>query len=292
MLALALARRLIPGEPERQHTLAVAGLMHDIGELYIDPAWMRKGHRLEPAQWRHIVTHPLLAFRVLLDLAGAGRAVAEAVLLHHERLDGFGYPRGVSGAAFHIDGQVLAAAEWLMALVESGVAPVAPLTRARMATQLVPGEFSPALLDVVATAARDATDEPVELRSAAPLEDVVPRVMRIARTMQRFREQRAWIDARTAEAAPPLRRVLQIGMARMLRIQASFSSTGFDAQSPQLLLAEMAALSDPRVYIEIVTLIAEMEWRLRELEREQRLHASLLSSSDNAVVEELIGRLK
>jgi HD-GYP domain-containing protein (c-di-GMP phosphodiesterase class II) len=289
MLALALARRLRPGDIESQRVLLLAGLMHDVGELYIDPAYLRKGTRLNAHEWRHIVTHPLVGHRVLRDMAGAGAAVAGAVLLHHERLDGFGYPRNVAGDLFALDGQILGAAEWLMALLESGLS---PLTRAGMASRLIPGEFSAELLDVLAKAARSAPDAAIELDSAPPLEDAVPRVLRIADTLRRFGQLRGWIDQRIAAAGPALRAVLDAGLRRMLRMQASFSSTGLDAQSPELLLAELAALRDPVIHVEILTLVGEMEWRMRELEREQNMRVGLLPPQDHAVVSELIARLK
>src|SRR5205814_10663286 len=105
-------------------TLAIAGLVHDIGELYIDPAYLQRDAHLTIEQWRHIVTHTLVGHRVLREMAGAGRAVADAVLLHHERLSGFGYPRSIGGETFVLDGQIVAAAEWLRGLAGSGTSPL------------------------------------------------------------------------------------------------------------------------------------------------------------------------
>lgn len=74
---------------------------------------------------------------------GAGSALAELMLSHHEWLDGFGYPRDPAGEQFSIEAQALAAAEWLMGLLESGSSLVA---HASVTTRLIPGEFGPALL--------------------------------------------------------------------------------------------------------------------------------------------------
>ena len=290
MLALALARRLLPDQVDRHRMLTTAGLVHDIGELYIAPEYLTKGSRLTPQGWRHIVTHPLVGHRVLKDMAGAGRPLAEAVLLHHERLNGFGYPRGIAGHAFALDGQILAAAEWLMALVESGQS---PLARARMAERLVPGEFSEVLLQAVAVAARLHEDDEVEICEALPLEDAIPRIERLAATLRRFREMRPWIDDRLAAADRDLRDVLTSGLNRLARIQTSFSSTGLDAQDPKHLMAELAALKDPKVYTEIMMLVGELEWRMRELERDQLLRSARLLREDQvAVVGDVINRLK
>ena len=152
MLALSLARRLLPGAVDRHRVLAIAGLLHDVGELYIDPVHLQSGVRLDGAGWRHIAIHPLVGHRVLLDMAGAGPQVAEAVLQHHERMDGFGYPHGVGGEAFTVDGEIVAAAEWLMALVENETS---PLARASMALRLVPGEFRPELIKLIAGVAKE-----------------------------------------------------------------------------------------------------------------------------------------
>lgn len=289
MIALWLARRLLPGEPARHATIALAGLLHDVGELYIDPDCLRPGQRLSPARWRHIVVHPLLAHHVLNRLPGAGAAVAAVVLLHHERLDGFGYPRGISGTAFTLDGQALAAADALMAILASRDS---PLTRASMAWRLIPGEFDPAVLAAVESAAREAGEVPPLLDSAPPLSDAVRRIERVAATLRRFDASLDWIDARIADGPPELSAVLQAGTSRMRRIRSSFSSTGLDTQDAARVLADLSALGDPRVYVELMSLVGELEWRLRELERAQQMRASLLPEQSQVVIGQLIRRLR
>jgi HD-GYP domain-containing protein (c-di-GMP phosphodiesterase class II) len=285
MLSMALGRKLVPGDIERHRLLALAGLLHDIGELYIDPEHLKRGHQLAPEQWRHIVTHPLIAHRVLRGMEGAGQEVAAAVLLHHERLDGFGYPHGVSGASLTLNGQVLGAAEWLMALLESGLMPLARLI---VATRIIPGEFAPALIQVIEDA---ATRSQVVQTAPTPLEQAVPRVARIAETMRRFTQHRAWIEARIADARGELKRALVSGLGRMQRLQIAFSSTGLDAADPEALLHQLAALHDPKVHLEVITIVREIEWRLRSLERESLLRSSLLTAEDDGVMHELVARL-
>lgn len=289
MLALSLARRLLPGEVDRHRMLVIAGLLHDVGELYIDPDHLKPGARLDDARWHHIAIHPLVGHRVLLEMAGAGPEVAGAVLLHHERMDGFGYPQGVGGEAFTANGEIVAAAEWLMALVENETS---PLARASMAVRLVPGEFRSELLKLIAGVAKEAPDLAAQHNVAPPLEEALPRIVRLAGTLGRFNASRSWIEERIAEAPPSLRAVLDAGLNRMFRIQASFASTGLDAGNARALLGELAAQQDPYVYVEITTLVGELEWRMRELERRQRLRARLLPETEHAVVEELIARLK
>jgi hypothetical protein len=286
MLTMALGRKLVPGDIERHRMLTLAGLLHDIGELYIDPQHLMRGSRLAPEQWRHIVSHPVIGHRVLKDMEGAGPALAQAVLMHHERLDGFGYPRGVAGSALPLDGQILGAAEWLMALLESGLM---PLARASVATRIIPGEFSHELVHAISDAA--ARSDPSQGGAPTPMEDAVPRVARIAATMRRFAQHRGWIEAQIEKARGELRRTLSSGLDRMQRLQTAFSSTGLDAADPEVLLRELAALHDPQVHQEVITIVREIEWRLRSLERESLLRSGLLKPEDDAVMQQLIARL-
>jgi len=287
MLALALARKLLPGDVERHRALALSGLLHDVGELYIDPAYLNGETRIGHEAWRHIVTHPLTGHRVLASMVGAGDAVASAVLHHHERLDGFGYPSGVAGDDLPLPSQILGAAEWQMAMLENGGSAALP---ASVATRFVPGEFSPDLLNVLATAALQC-EEPDAADSTTSLEDAVPRVLRIADTLSRFRESREWIEERIAAADGMLKRTLEQGRQRMYQIQKAFSMTGLDARNPNLLLRELAALRDSAVHIEVLTMLRELEWRLRELERAQSLQAALLPAHEAAVVGAVIARV-
>jgi hypothetical protein len=125
-----------------------------------------------------------------------------------------------------------------------------------------------------------------------PLEQAIPRAQRIADTLQRFEQTRPWIDAHIERAGAQLKNLLEIGLDRMLRIRTAFSSTGLDVGDPEVVLRELAALQDAQIHIEVVTVVRELGWRMRELEREQLLRASTLTGPDQAVIRELIQRLK
>jgi hypothetical protein len=278
---------MLPGETEQHRLLALAGLLHDVGELYIDPQYLRPGTPLEPREWRHVASHPVIGERVLRGMPGAGREVARAVLHHHERLDGFGYPKGAQGTDLPMTGQILAAAEWLMALIETSMT---PLTRASVATRLIPGEFSRELTEAIAATAQ-AGALPATVADPMPLESAIPRVVGIATALQRFQQARPWIDERLAAAKPSLRAVLTAGLQRLLRIQTAFSSTGLDVHDPDALVAELADHRDDALRVELMTVVGELEWRLRELQRESLLRAGTLAPADSAVIRELVDRL-
>lgn len=292
MLSLALARRLLPGDIERHRQLALAGLLHDVGELYIDPEHLRTDRPLQPEQWRHIASHPVIGWRVLREMNGAGTQVAEAVLNHHERLDGFGYPRGIADDEFPLEGQILATSEWLMALIDSGIA---PLARASVASKLMPGEFGKPLQQVLSQLGGGVdADMAVWLQTQQqPLSEMLPEIRRVMATLRRFGALRAEIDRQIEQAGPRLRKVLQQSLNRMLRIQSAFSSSGLDADAdPERMLAELAAQGDPKVQQEVQALAREFSWRMRELQRESLLRAGLLGDADAAVMQRLTDSLR
>lgn len=289
MLAMALGRRLLLGDIDRHRMLATAGLVHDIGELYIEPSLFKRETTLDASQWKHIATHPVVGHRVLLRMPGGGKQIAEAVLNHHERLDGFGYPRSIRDEQFPLEGQLLAAAEWLMGLVESDAN---PLAHASVASKLIPGEFSPALLEIISATAR-ASHELEEHAEQAPalLDAALPELQRVLDAMQRYHDARDWLTERIAAAPPELRVVLLLGQQRLQRIRASFSSSGLDVHAPEQMLAQLRELPDPHIQLELAVLVREFGWRLRELQRESLLRAGLLGPADLAVMHELIDRL-
>jgi diguanylate cyclase (GGDEF)-like protein/putative nucleotidyltransferase with HDIG domain len=87
----------------------VAGVLHDIGKLGISDAVLLKTGSLEAAEWAEIRRHPELGARIL-EHANL-RDVATWVLAHHERIDGGGYPRGLSGDSIPLEGRILAVAD-------------------------------------------------------------------------------------------------------------------------------------------------------------------------------------
>src|SRR3569623_1896977 len=114
-LILAIKSRL----PERDlANVAAAGMLHDIGELHIDPALLRPGHALDPDAMRHIYAHPMTAYLILQTYPMFHPEISSAVCEHHERLDGSGYPRGRKGEEIGRLGQILMLAEAVNTLFE------------------------------------------------------------------------------------------------------------------------------------------------------------------------------
>jgi HD-GYP domain-containing protein (c-di-GMP phosphodiesterase class II) len=115
-LAADAGTRLGMPEPEVR-MLKRAGLVHDFGRLGVSNAIWDKAGPLGAGEWERVRLHPYLTQRMLQQseaLAPLGRiAVA-----HRERLDGSGYPRGLSGPAIPRQARILAAADAYRAMLE------------------------------------------------------------------------------------------------------------------------------------------------------------------------------
>lgn len=98
--------------------LAAAGLLHDLGMLYMPPAWADLQHQLSPEERQQLVTHSLLAVCVLREQNVYPESVQRAVLEHHECLDGSGYPQGLRAQQISPMGQILLLAEVVSAFYE------------------------------------------------------------------------------------------------------------------------------------------------------------------------------
>ena len=95
--------------------LARAGLMHDIGKLGIPTQVLQKHSPLDESEWILMRSHPEMGL-TLLDRAGQSSREVLAVLYHHERLDGSGYPYGLKAESIPIEARIVAVADTYDAL--------------------------------------------------------------------------------------------------------------------------------------------------------------------------------
>ena len=93
---------------ERVESLRVAGLLHDVGKIGVSDDVLVADDNLSDVQWEELRRHPEIGERMLSGSRLA--SVAPWVLHHHERLDGLGYPGGLSGEAIPVESRVLAVA--------------------------------------------------------------------------------------------------------------------------------------------------------------------------------------
>jgi HD domain len=91
--------------------LATAGLLHDIGELRIDAKLLKEDAHPSPAQRELIYTHPSTSQRMLLNSSIYSLEVVNAVMRHHEYIDGSGFPFSLMGSEMGEAAKILSIAE-------------------------------------------------------------------------------------------------------------------------------------------------------------------------------------
>jgi HD-GYP domain-containing protein (c-di-GMP phosphodiesterase class II) len=116
LLAAEAAERLGLDEPEVT-ALRQAGYVHDLGRVGISAAIWDKPGPLSASEWERVRLHPYYTERVLARPQALARLGAVAAL-HHERLDGSGYYRGIPAAMLSMPARALAAADVYHALTE------------------------------------------------------------------------------------------------------------------------------------------------------------------------------
>jgi putative nucleotidyltransferase with HDIG domain len=107
--------------PGRLRSLAIGGLLHDIGKLSLPETILQKPAALDGEETAVIRRHPVSGERLLRELGGFSAAVRQLVRSHHERLDGTGYPDGLPAGRLDLDTRILAVSDVYDALVSPRV---------------------------------------------------------------------------------------------------------------------------------------------------------------------------
>ena len=114
-LASAIAEEMGLSE-ERIEGIQVAGIVHDIGKMYVPAGVLNKSGKLTGIEFAMIKAHPQAGYDILKTIEFPW-PVAEIVLQHHERMDGSGYPHGLRASAILVEARIIAVADVVEAMV-------------------------------------------------------------------------------------------------------------------------------------------------------------------------------
>lgn len=265
--------------------VAHAGLLHDVGEMYLDPAYLKSGVHLSPEEWKHVVVHPKVGQMVLTELTPYPVKVARAVGEHHERLDGSGYPHRSAGKQISREGSIVAIAEMLGGIF---MRPDNPLQRACLALKIIPSEFAPEVVSIVSSVSQSV---PVSLapESIRPLEDQTPRLKTLHRKLEAVLAQCSAIAASPMAHQKTVLEAQQRVSDRIEVIRRSLASSGVGAclLDPQRVIDEMR----PDILLELEVVSRELEWRMRDIARDLVLHFPKQDDAVSALFAELVETL-
>ena len=102
--------RLLGLSEREQDLIHTAGLFHDIGKFIFPDSILVADRKLTDEEWETVKLHPEQGAKLVRRIEGYG-PVADIVLSHHERIDGRGYPYGLSGEQIPLGSRILAAAD-------------------------------------------------------------------------------------------------------------------------------------------------------------------------------------
>jgi response regulator RpfG family c-di-GMP phosphodiesterase len=111
----AIARALhLDAEFIRQ--IELGGHVHDIGKIGVKEAVLNKPGKLTPDEYQHIMTHPVVGWRILAPPMAEAPIALNVVRSHHERIDGTGVPDGMKGDQIPLEARIVAVADALDAM--------------------------------------------------------------------------------------------------------------------------------------------------------------------------------
>ncbi|MCX6089459.1 MAG: HD-GYP domain-containing protein [Candidatus Atribacteria bacterium] len=114
-LACAIAHEMgYPGE--RIQGIRLAGLLHDIGKIYLPREILMKPNPLTDIEFNMIKNHPEISYNILKNIEFSW-PVVHIILQHHERIDGSGYPKGLKERDILPEAKILSVADVIEAMV-------------------------------------------------------------------------------------------------------------------------------------------------------------------------------
>jgi len=260
--AMALNGALMIGNGGDTPEIRVAmlcGLLHDLGEMYIDPKYgeAEADRDLDFISYQQLVVHPHVGQLLVAQLTNYPGVVSRAIAEHHERLDGSGYPHALHGDKMSPMGRLLAVTEAALNAVQG---PFSPLMRASVALRAVPDEFDLNWVGKISQAACAQAPAIAVMES----EDIQARLAALGGVLTAAESSVARLSAQTQ--LPEMKRALGLSQFLLGRLRAGWNESGM--WNPRAMLSSDAA--------EVEMLEDELYFRLRGVQRATLLLAGQL----------------
>ncbi|HLO63146.1 MAG TPA: HD domain-containing phosphohydrolase, partial [Azonexus sp.] len=273
-----------PGSGENDwRDAAAAGLFHDLGFLHLDSAFLGEERRVTARERQYIYSHPILAELILNRAPSWHSNVRRAALEHHERLDGSGYPRGLSEAQISPLGQLLAVADLVPSLfLRRRFTPLA--SHVHVILRLNQGKFNRAISDRITALVKRNSDldsrwTSDDLSYATVLDDLVVLSVDI----------QSWHSIAARYDKLP---VVELINRRLKRLEKNCAGVGIDLQYWGMIDADVG--TDQGTLRELAAGAAEARWQLCAIAQEIQRKWKSLCPQHQTVREEIwewIGRI-
>jgi hypothetical protein len=264
--AMALNGALMAGNGGDTPEIRVAmlcGLLHDLGEMYIDPKYgeAEADRDLDFISYQQLVVHPHVGQLLVAQLTNYPGVVSRAIAEHHERLDGSGYPHALQGDKLSPMGRLLAVTE---AALNAVCGPFGQLLRASVALRAVPGEFD---LNWVGKVSQAASAQAPASAVMEP-EEIQARLAALGGVLTAAESKVARLAVQTQ--TPAMKSALDLSQFLLGRLRAGWNESGM--WNPCAMLNADAA--------EVEALEDELYFRLRGVQRAALLLAGQLPAPE------------
>ncbi len=264
-IALVIGSRARFSEGDLQ-MLATAALLHDIGMMHADPALYDAEKPLDVVARRNLYAHPVTGQLIAQREPSLSPAIATAIVQHHERLDGSGYPQGLAGETISKLARVLMLVEVVLAMLERHREQ--PELRLSLALRLNHRGFDARLSNLLLAALPGLTLNEGEIGS----------------NCLEYQQVTALLDAwsKLCGSMPPVAgdRAAEFIDARIGRLRRWLADAGLG--DPEA--AALAAKEEPAVRAELAALAREALWQVRQIAYDALHRWSELAGGDAAAV--------
>jgi len=243
--------------------LSTAALMHDFGMLLADPARFEVDRPLDAAARRQLRAHPVTGMLIAQREPQLNPAIATAILQHHERLDGSGYPTAPAADEITRLARILMLVEIVLAMVEHR--PHLPELQLSLILRANHRGFDRALAGILLSALPRVQ---VNADAATSGTNTVARLGDLL-------EQWEQVQAITAVGLP--HEVRQFVNERLSRLRRFLTEAGID---PQAGAAHLCA-DDVTANAELAGLMSEALWNVRQIAFETTLRWPQIAGDEN-----------
>jgi len=106
VMSIALANKMsLP--VSKVKNIAMGAILHDIGKAFLPPELINKAEPLTDSEMNEMKKHPVLGYNFIKDSSDTPATAKVAVLMHHEHINGGGYPMNLTGDKIHYSARIL-----------------------------------------------------------------------------------------------------------------------------------------------------------------------------------------
>lgn len=276
LITHAMATRLGLSEPN-QREVVLAALCHDMGEMHTDPLLLTPGNQITSQDRRFIHVHPVTSYCIMQDMQTLPATSLQAVLQHHERLDGSGYPHGLKEEKIHPLAKLLCVTEVMEGVLRRG-----DKQQIDILLRLNQQRFDPAVTQVLRDLLGfDTNETPLN----PSIDKVTAQLNHVAQVLAAWPALNRDLTALAAAEPAYLFMVDQMSTLHSLVLQAGIDPSNLD------ILFQLFQ-EDSRILTEMQLTLNELAWRMADMANEIERRTTTLGAAFQAKATELVSLLK